>query len=204
MNLKSAVIFTAISLMLNLLSCQKEKDPEISVIPQPLSMVQTSGIYKLTPGVKIVVPDEAGLSDQSGFLKSRILKATGFDLKVVKKSSGKTISLLMEKGLEGTLGTEGYSLSVSKKEVKVLAATPAGVFYGIQSLLQLLPPEIYADKVTEGIKWIMPLVKITDKPRFVWRGFLLDVSRHFFPASYIYDVLDYMAVHKLNRFQMHL
>ncbi|TSA38502.1 MAG: beta-N-acetylhexosaminidase [Porphyromonadaceae bacterium] len=204
MNHKSAAFVTAIAMMFNLLSCQKEKDPVISIIPQPLNVTQTTGIFKLTPNVKIVVKDEPGPSDQAAFLKSRIQSATGFDPQIVKKSSGKRISLQIESGLEGTLGTEGYSLSVSKREVKILAATPAGVFYGIQTLLQLLPPDIFANKVIEGIKWNIPLVQITDKPRFVWRGFLLDVSRHFFPASYMYDVLDYMAMHKLNRFQMHL
>ncbi len=204
MKLKSVVIFTAITMMFNLLSCQKESDPEISIIPQPLNVVQTSGVYKLTSHVKIVVKDEAVLADQAAFLKNRIQAATGFDLKIVKKPSGKVIRLLVESGLEGTLGKEGYSLAVSKMEVIILAATPAGVFYGIQTLFQLFPPEIYANKVTEVVKWNIPLVKITDKPRFAWRGFMLDVSRHFFPAAYIYDVLDYMAIHKLNRFQMHL
>lgn len=190
--------------MINLLSCQKGKDPVISIIPQPLNVVQTTGVFTLTPRVKIVMTDEAVLSDQAIFLKNRIRSATGFDPKIVKESSGKIISLQIEMGLKGTLGDEGYSLTVSKREVKILAATPAGIFYGIQTILQLLPPEIYANKVTEGIKWVIPCVQITDKPRFVWRGFLLDVSRHFFPASYIYNVLDHMAVHKLNRFQMHL
>lgn len=204
MKMKSAAIITAITMMINLLSCQKEKDPVISIIPQPLNVTQTTGVFTLTPRVKIVMKDETVLSDQAIFLKNRIRSATGFDPKIVKESSGKIISLQIEMGLKGTLGDEGYSLTVSKREVKILAATPAGIFYGIQTILQLLPPEIYANKVTEGIKWVIPCVQITDKPRFVWRGFLLDVSRHFFPASYIYNVLDHMAVHKLNRFQMHL
>lgn len=204
MKLKSTAIIAAMTMLFNLLSCQKEKDPVISVIPQPLQVTQTTGVYQLTSNVKIVVGNGNQLADQAEFLKNRILRATGLDLKTVEKASGKTINLQMETGLNGTLGAEGYSLTVSKREVKILAASPEGVFYGIQTLLQLLPPEIYSDKVMEGIKWNLPLVQITDKPRFAWRGFLLDVSRHFFPPSYIYDVLDYMAVHKLNRFQMHL
>ena len=204
MKLKSTAIVTAITMILNLSSCQKEKDPVISIIPQPLSVTQTTGVFRLTSGLKIVVQDRVALADQTAFLKSRLKAATGFNPEIVKKSSGKVISLQVESGLEGTLGKEGYALTVSKKDVKILAAFPAGLFYGIQTLFQLLPPEIYADKVTEGVRWNLPMVKITDKPRFVWRGFLLDVSRHFFPPSYIYHVLDYMAMHKLNRFQMHL
>lgn len=204
MNLKNAILVTNLLMIISLISCQKVADPVISIIPQPLSIVQKSGVFRLSSSVKIVVNDETTLSGQTQFLANRIHKATGFNLKTVKESSGKSIRLQVETGLNGTLGTEGYSLSVSKGEVKILAASPAGVFYGIQTLLQLFPPEIYSDKVADGIKWNLPLVQITDKPRFPWRGFLLDVSRHFFPASYIYDVLDYMAVHKLNRFQMHL
>jgi len=204
MKMKSAAIVTVIMVMINLLSCQKGKDPVISIIPEPLNVAQAAGVFQLTSRVKIVVNDEVQLSDQAAILKNRIKSATGFDPKMVKASTGKVISLQIESGLEGTLGKEGYSLTVTKKEVKILAAFPAGVFYGIQTLLQLLPPEIYANKVIEGIKWIIPCVQITDKPRFLWRGFLLDVSRHFFPSSYIYNVLDYMAMHKLNRFQMHL
>lgn len=201
--IKSFSIFI-IAMIFSVLSCKKEADPVIAIIPQPLNMVQTTGIFQLTPKVKIMVSDEAVLADQAAFLQNRVKKATGFDLQIVKEASGKVISLRVEAGLSGTLGDEGYSLSVVKKDIQILAASPAGIFYGIQTLLQLLPPEIYTEKVTPGIKWNIPLVKITDKPRFAWRGFMLDVSRHFFPASYIYDVLDYMAVHKLNRFQMHL
>jgi len=204
MKLKRTTLIAVMALIITVLSCEKEKDPIISIIPQPLTLVQTTGVFQLTPKVKILVSDEAALASQSAFLKKRIQSATGFDPEVVKKASGKVISLQVETGMEGTLGKEGYSLSVSKREVKILASTPAGVFYGIQTLFQLLPPGIYGNKVAEDIKWNIPLVQITDKPRFVWRGFMLDVSRHFFPATYIYEVLDYMAIHKLNRFQMHL
>lgn len=201
---KKIAIFAFIAMIINLLSCKTEKVPVISIIPQPLNIEQTDGIFQLTSKVKIVVADGSSLMDQAAFLKSRISSATGFTMEIVHESSRKNISLQMEKGLIGTLGNEGYSLTVTKKEVKILAASPEGVFYGIQTLLQLLPPEIYGNKASQGVNWNMPCVQITDKPRFAWRGFLLDVSRHFFPVSYIYEVLDFMAIHKLNHFQMHL
>lgn len=203
MKINRAAVFTAI-LMVNLISCQKVKDPVISIIPQPLNVTQSSGVFKLNSRVRIVVKEGAGLTEQAEFLRNRIKLATGFNPEIVKESTGKVISLQTESGMEGALGIEGYSLTVSKREIKILAAFPAGVFYGIQTLLQLFPPEIYSKKVVDGIAWNVPQVRITDKPRFMWRGFMLDVSRHFFPPSYIYEVLDYMAMHKLNRFQMHL
>ena len=204
MNLKSAVFGTALAVMFMTLSCQTEKDPVVSIIPKPLSVVQTAGIFQLSSKVKIVVSVGSGISDQANFLKNRIKSATGFDLPIAGEESGNAIKLQLESSLSGKLGSEGYNLSVTKKEVLIQSATPAGLFYGIQTLLQLLPPEIFGNKVAEGIKWNIPLVNITDKPRFEWRGFLLDVSRHFFPASYIYEVLDHMAVHKMNTLQLHL
>jgi len=202
MNLKNKI--TTIALIICALSCKKQSDPVISIIPQPLKIEQSSGVFKLSGAVKIEVTDESALTDQVSFLKNRIQAATGFSPAIVNKAGGKKISLSIEQGLEGMLGLEGYSLTVTKKEVKILATTPAGIFYGIQTLFQLLPPEIYSDNVTEGINWVIPVVRITDKPRFAWRGYMLDVSRHFFPASYIYQVMDYMAMHKLNTFHFHL
>lgn len=204
MKLKNSTFFAAIAIMFNLLSCQDETSPVISIIPQPLNVAQKTGVFQVTPKVKIVVNDEAGLETQAAFLKSRISSSTGFDLGITKETNGKKILLQVDSGLAGTLGTEGYKLTVSKSEVNISGSTPAGVFYGIQTLLQLMPPEIYSDQAVEGIKWDIPCVEISDRPRFAWRGFMLDVSRHFFPATYIYEVLDYMALHKLNRFQMHL
>jgi hexosaminidase len=78
------------------------------------------------------------------------------------------------------------------------------LFYGVQTLLQLLPPEIYSTNEVGGVKWQAPCVEIQDWPRFKWRGFMLDVSRHFFNKSEVETVLDLMAIHKLNTFHWHL
>ncbi len=202
--LKGIALTVTILSLISLTSCDNVKDPVISIIPQPLKVEQVKGAFKLTPSVRIAVDDQAGLNDQAVFLKSRIAKATGFELKIAAESSGKSIHLLIDKNLAPPLGSEGYNLSVSRKGVTITGATPAGVFYGIQTLLQLFPPAIFSNSEVKDTDWIIPYVTISDKPRFAWRGFMLDVSRHFFPPSYIYEVLDYMAIHKLNRFQMHL
>ncbi len=204
MNLKSATIITMLAMTIMTVSCVKEMDPEISIIPKPLKVLQTSGVFKISSSTKIVVKNDSGLADQAEFLKNRIKSATGFNPEIAAESTGKVIRLQTDQSLTAGLGSEGYNLTVSAKEVLIAAATPAGIFNGIQTLFQLLPPEIFGNKVIEGIKWNLPLVKITDKPRFQWRGYLLDVSRHFFPVSYIYEVIDNMAMHKLNRLQLHL
>lgn len=104
------------------------------------------------------------------------------------------------------LGEEGYEIDINKNNVKVTAQKPAGLFYGIQTLLQLLPPEIYSQNSVQhsDVKLTIPCCKITDKPRFPWRGMHLDVSRHFFPAEFIKRYIDLIAMHKMNIFHWHL
>ena len=102
------------------------------------------------------------------------------------------------------LGGEGYILGVSKDNVLIFANMPAGLFYGVQSFRQLLPPEIESRTRVDGVEWKVPAVKIIDKPRFVWRGLMLDVSRHFQPKEFVLKYIDTMAAFKLNHLHLHL
>jgi hexosaminidase len=88
--------------------------------------------------------------------------------------------------------------------VVISATTPAGIFYGTESLLQLLPPEVFATNPVTGVNWQITGVQIADQPRFAWRGFMLDVSRHFYTKAEVEQVLDLMALYKLNTFHWHL
>src|SRR5208282_2318771 len=106
--------------------------------------------------------------------------------------------------LTKALGTEGYQLAMNSEAVFIRAATTAGLFYGAQTLLQLLPPEIFSTNPVTNTDWQMPCVQIEDWPRFKWRGLMLDVSRHFFSKSEVETILDAMALHKLNVFHWHL
>ncbi|HLP77610.1 MAG TPA: beta-N-acetylhexosaminidase, partial [Candidatus Paceibacterota bacterium] len=102
------------------------------------------------------------------------------------------------------LGAEGYELSVAPSGVVISAPTQAGLFYGVQTLLQLLPPEVFSATAVKKFKWEIPCVKITDAPRFPWRGLMVDVSRHFLTKEELKRMLDVMALHKLNTFHWHL
>ena len=102
------------------------------------------------------------------------------------------------------LGTEGYEMEVTNKKIVIRANGSNGLFYGVQSLLQLLPVEIFSNKKENGISWEVPCCRITDKPRFQWRGMHLDVSRHFFPVEFIKRYIDLIAMHKMNVFHWHL
>lgn len=103
-----------------------------------------------------------------------------------------------------SLGEEGYTLHVSPERIEISALAPSGVFYGCQTLRQLLPAEIEWNVPVPGIEWSVPCVKIEDRPRFAWRGYMLDSARFFQPVEYIKRTIDLLALHKLNRFHWHL
>jgi hexosaminidase len=167
-----------------------------SIIPAPVQAEEKEGHFQLTAASRIQCDPE--FKNEAQLLGNRLRPATGFRVKTKplgKKSSGDI--MLMKANSEGLPG-EGYELSVTASNVVIRAATPAGIFYGVQSLLQLLPPEIFSrDRVT-NVDWQIPCVEIKDQPRFAWRGFMLDVSRHFFTKKEVEQVLDAMALYKLN------
>ena len=102
------------------------------------------------------------------------------------------------------LGAEGYRAEVSASGVLVSAPEAAGLFYGLQTIRQLLPPQIFREAKVEGVAWTMPAVTIEDRPRFGWRGAHLDVGRHFMPKEFVKKYIDLLALHKLNTFHWHL
>ena len=103
------------------------------------------------------------------------------------------------------MGTEGYKLSVTPTQINITAATAQGFFYGVQTLLQLLPTEVFSEKsLRSKVNWIVPCVEIEDKPRYAYRGLHLDAGRHFQPVSFVKKYIDIMALHKMNNFHWHL
>jgi len=107
-------------------------------------------------------------------------------------------------GDDARYGDEGYSLTVAPKNITIEAAASAGAFYGVQTLRQLLPMEIFSPNKVERTEWSIPCIEIFDKPRFKWRGMMLDSSRHFFAPAYVKRYLDNIALHKINVFHWHL
>ncbi|MFO7617601.1 MAG: beta-N-acetylhexosaminidase, partial [Bacteroidales bacterium] len=200
--MKIVRLFIPMALSLLLFSCTA-KDQSPRVIPAPTMLVETGGQVTIDRNWSVFVQDSEALAFHGDYLTSRISKATGMDLPVVKRASARTISLLLDGQLADSLGSEGYELTASGKEISILAATGSGVFNGIQTLFQLLPPAIYSDEPVRE-KWSLPAVKVTDSPRFAWRGYMLDVSRHFFPVEHVYRLIDQLAYHKLNKLHLHL
>jgi hexosaminidase len=175
---------------------------QINIIPQPSSVKQGVGNFSVSPSTQIqYASSDTEVKRIAGELNAAFKRAAGFELK-----QGTSIKNVVQLSLvnDASLGNEGYNISVTTDAVKISANKAAGLFYGVQSLLQLLPVEIESKSVVKNIKWNIPVVEINDKPRFGWRGTMLDVSRHFFTKDEVKSFLDDMAKYKYNTLHFHL
>jgi len=157
----------------------------------------------LTDSVSIIA--DAGNADVSRIsmqLASLLRASTGFSVPIAGSATGRTIALRLAS--DPSLGAEGYQLSVRRDSVRVTANAPAGLFHGVQTLRQLLPSQIESDMLLSRMQWSVPAVTISDRPRFAWRGAMLDVARHFFTADEIYQYIDLLALYKMNVLHLHL
>jgi hexosaminidase len=171
---------------------------EINIIPEPLQMTKGNGTFSLSKSIAINAPSSANeLSDQ---IAVQLRNITGATVYFSKSKATLTLEIIKD----DNLGNEGYSLEVNAKGVFIKANSNAGLFYGWQTVQQLLPAGIYAKTLQANVNWTIPYVSITDKPRFVWRGMMLDVSRHFFSKADVKIFIDDMARYKFNRFHWHL
>lgn len=180
-----------------------QADAGVMIIPRPLHVSRGAGTFTLASRTPIVLEGSpAELRSIGDQLRQGLQTFAGYPLPIVslaKAPAGKAIILSLS-GAPDSLGAEGYQLVVTPARVVVRAREPQGLFYGVQSLLQLLPPQ----KGKTGRPVILPAVTITDRPFFAWRGLHLDVGRHFFPVDFIKQTIDRMALHKLNTFHWHL
>jgi hexosaminidase len=117
---------------------------------------------------------------------------------------GADMVLVLDGGARNRHGPEGYALRVSEEGVRIEAAEPAGLFYGVQTLRMLLPPVAEYGAARPSQPLALPYVRIEDRPRFGWRGAMLDVARHFFPVEDVKRYIDLLAMHKMNRLHLHL
>ncbi len=171
------------------------------VVPRPVSMTRATGRFVLSASTHIVARGEARIEAEK--LRDYLRPATGLELPVVSQARAGSIALVLDPALQGA-GNEGYRLDVRARGVVIRARKRAGLFYGIQSLRQLLPAQIYRRAKAADVVWAIPAVRIEDAPRFVWRGSHLDVGRHFLPKEQVLKHLELMAQHKLNVFHWHL
>lgn len=165
------------------------------ILPRPAHFETAPGMFLLTPET-IIVADQLNQWNAS-FLKDLLSQQAGISVPVAEHEWGSASVIRLKMGGDrARLGREGYQLSVGTSQIEIVSPEPAGVFYGIQSLRQLLPPAPGAREV--------PACTITDWPRFAWRGFMLDEGRHFMGRETVLQLLDQLALQKLNVFHWHL
>ncbi len=187
-----AIPFLVFSLFF-LMACSTKTPVKINLLPKPVEMEVKRGIFTLSAKSSISVNENNGrLLEIRDFAKKIIAERTGFQLK-----EGESKGIKLEISEIPEVGNEGYLLNISGAGIIIKANNPAGLFYGIQTLRQMLPVET-ANQV------VMPFLEIKDYPRLVWRGLHLDVGRHFFSVDDVKRYIDLMAMYKINTFHWHL
>lgn len=181
--------------------------PENSISNESIGIIPLPSTYELKPGTFYITGQSSIGIDKSdpemtalaNYFNEEISDATGFSLPV--NNSG---TIIFQLGEHKELGEEGYQLSISADQLILSAYKHHGIFNGIQSVLQLLPPEIKSKTVQADATWSINCIEVTDKPQFAWRGLMLDVSRHFFTKQEVKKFIDQMAEYKYNVFHWHL
>ena len=182
--------------------CAQPNAPRVRVIPQPVSVVEGRGYFNLPAKIILEAPAAPALKQVIDLLEERFTLPTGYHL--VRAGQGANIRLVLNKKADTSIGKEGYTLAVQTGSVVIRANEPAGLFYGVQTLLQLFPKEIESKSLVKNVAWKAPCVNIKDYPRFGWRGLMLDVSRHFFTKQQVEDFIDNMVRYKYNVLHLHL
>lgn len=177
-----------------------------ALIPAPRKMSLGDGVFPLKPGTMIFTDHASVATGQQ--LAERLRRSTGYPFQVSSRvfagSAIRNAILLTTQKARAGLGPEGYELSVATNSVVIRAPAQAGLFYGAQTLAQMLPPQIFSTNLVSRENWLIPCAQIEDQPRFAWRGMMLDVSRDFFTKEEVERLLDLLALHKINVFHWHL
>ncbi|MGE5106781.1 MAG: beta-N-acetylhexosaminidase, partial [Sphingobacteriales bacterium] len=177
---------------------------QISIIPEPVSMITAKGEYKTGKQItlsSITVSPE--VNKVMNLLRDRLINA-GVNCAILPANSKSSVQFIINKYSDKTIGKEGYQLKVSSTGVSITANETAGLFYGLQTLLQLFPADVEKKDGLKNVPITLPAVSITDYPRFGWRGLMFDVARHFFTKQDVKDFIDQMIKYKYNLLHLHL
>ncbi len=174
------------------------------LIPKPVSLIAGDGNFILPNNLSVIFTKNEELKKIAGSLANK-LTAAGNVVTVAEGNTAAANSIFLSLSADKSISSESYRLQVAANGVTIAAPTPAGIFYGVQTLLQLLPPQIESNQNNKLVNsWSIPFVTIEDNPRFGWRGLMLDVSRHFFTVGEVKDYIDQMAKYKFNLLHLHL
>ena len=187
-----------------LLGCKHDKTftaEQMALIPQPQIVSWGESSFRFKKTTRLVVENVDQKLIAAHFAEF-FQKASGYNLKTIVGGDEGANQVYFR--TEPMMGPEAYSLDVTTKRIEIKAARPAGFFYALQTLRQLMPVEIEGSQKNDSVDWLVPVIGITDSPAFKWRGFMLDVSRHFFPKEDVLKMMDQMALHKINTLHLHL
>ncbi|HYG20535.1 MAG TPA: beta-N-acetylhexosaminidase, partial [Ohtaekwangia sp.] len=174
-----------------------------NLIPKPVSASRTGDAFFLTEGATIIVDNSDDVAAVGQYLAGKLRPATGFDLAVEQEGAKSGDIQLTLTGADPALGAEGYELSVSTDKIIISASKAAGLFYGVQTLLQILPEKIASTTKQDG-PWEVAAGTIRDLPEYAWRGAMLDVARHFFGVDDVKRYIDLISYYKMNTLHLHL
>ena len=198
--------FVLIAAFVQCLFLASAQNHSFNLIPQPVSIKAGNGFFSLknTSVIELNGSNE-DVKRVAGFLSKKITAATGFTTPV-KTTASFSDNGAIQMGLvqDVSIQKEGYKIEVSPKRVSIVAKDAAGLFYGMQTLLQLMPKEINSKTKITNQDWKIPSVSITDHPRFGWRGLMFDVTRHFFTKQEVKNFIDDMVQYKYNLLHLHL
>jgi hexosaminidase len=195
-------IIVAIVLILFGLSMQAQTKSELNLVPVPAKIKINPGQFVIRSNTALVLSsDNQEMKNAVAVLNGLLNRTAGFRLQITDVPA--TSNAIVCKLNPSISNSEGYKLSVQKDLIVLEAKTPNGIFYGMQTLRQLLPFQIERP-YSSNVAWTVPCVEIEDEPRFVYRGMHLDVSRHFMPKEFVMKFIDMMAFHKMNTFHWHL
>jgi hexosaminidase len=177
---------------------------KIAIIPEPVSLMRNPGVFVLPRNIVIQADKSPETKVVVDYLQMHLSIPTGSFVTSHTAGTTPTIRLVINDNPTAALGQEGYQLIVAPKLITIKANQAAGLFYGVQSMMQLFPKEIEAKELVEGVKWTAPCVDITDYPKLGWRGLMFDVARHFFTKNEVKQYVDAMVRYKFNVLHLHL
>ncbi|TKG95030.1 beta-N-acetylhexosaminidase [Puteibacter caeruleilacunae] len=186
-------------------ACQPTQNTEqdFTVIPKPNQITPGKGLFKLKESTHFTTNSK---DEEIKYIVAEwnrwIEKSTGFKHQITDEKSGSYIDLILDENYQAEI-SGAYTLDIQRKHIQITSNSNIGLYYGMQSLRQLLPAELES-KTAVTADWTIPVGKIVDQPRFSYRGLHLDVGRHFFPVSFVKKFIDLLALHKMNIFHWHL
>jgi len=197
----------ALLLVIALGSCKKHTAKDLlkeSLIPKPLSAKASGSSFEITHKTSIYVASQAHeVLSIAQHLANKLKPSTGYDIKVAYAEGPENGNIFIRMSDDPFLGEEGYDLEITEDLVTLSANKPAGLFWGIQTIRQLLPSAVEASTVQQG-PWELATGTIRDVPTYAWRGSMLDVARHFFTVDDVKRYIDLISFYKMNTLHLHL